>query len=273
MALNLSPQEASYRMQASFPQTTFVDNRTMSHGSPESTSSDNSTISLAHSMEQSRRNRCCSLLFIFTFYLLLSICLALGLSYTDDKGAFLRARSLSLHDTEIPNFSDGRILPSVPPVWERLKGGEHCLRYATREYTARLSSNAIGQEAMKACKETPTEIHGRLLLTDFCQDLGLGRGVWGFWIVNSDEPACETTWGNFVDLGCAENGLDMGSSSRRVEARLDNLQTGADWRIMCATTPADIHGRHFFPAECFNLGRLGIFGAWDMQDTSCESSD
>lgn len=57
------------------------------------------------------------------------------------------------------------------PVWEGLKGGEHCLRYGTREYTARLSTNAIGLEAMRACKETPIEIHGQLLHTDFCQDL------------------------------------------------------------------------------------------------------
>lgn len=60
---------------------------------------------------------------------------------------------------------------TTPPVWEGLKGGEHCLRYATREYTARLSTNLMGKEAMKACKETPTEIHGRLVHTDFCQDL------------------------------------------------------------------------------------------------------
>jgi hypothetical protein len=29
---------------------------------------------------------------------------------------------------------------------------------------------------------------------------GLGRGVWGFWIVGSDEPVCETKWDKFVDL-------------------------------------------------------------------------
>jgi len=121
-------------------------------------------------MEQSRRNRCCSLLLIFALYLLLSICLTIGLSYTDDTRDFF-ARRLSLYDIGFANVSDGRIVPAVPSVWEGLKGGEHCLRYATREYTARLSTNAVGQEAMRACKETPAEIHGQLLLTDFCQDL------------------------------------------------------------------------------------------------------
>jgi len=199
------------------------------------------------------------------------MCLAIGLSYTDKKVHFVRWLSYNIG---YANPSDGRMVPATPPTWEGLKGGEHCLRYATREYTARLSTNAIDQEAMRACKETPTEIHGQFLQTDFCQNLGLGRGVWGFWIVDFDELACQTTWGNFVDLGCENSGLDTGTSFRRIEAHLDNLQIGADWRIMCTTTPADIYGRHFFtPAECFNLGKFGIFGAWDVQDTSCGSSD
>lgn len=29
---------------------------------------------------------------------------------------------------------------------------------------------------------------------------GLGRGVWGFWIMDFDEPVCETKWEKFVDL-------------------------------------------------------------------------
>lgn len=110
------------------------------------------------------------MLFILTVWLLLSICLAIGISYADDQSASL-VRWLSLHNIGYTDLSDGRIVRAVAPAWESLKGGEHCLRYATREYTARLLTNAIGQEAMKACKETPAEIHGRLVQTDFCQDL------------------------------------------------------------------------------------------------------
>ena len=120
-------------------------------------------------MEQSTRGTSSVLLF-YTFYLLLSICLASGLSYYTYDTRVYFIRWLSLHDVGFVNFRDGQV-PEVTPSWEGLKGGEHCLRYATREYTARLSTNLIGQEAMKACKETPTEIHGQLLLTDFCQDL------------------------------------------------------------------------------------------------------
>jgi hypothetical protein len=114
------------------------------------------------------RDRCYSFLLIFTFYLLLAMCLAIGLSYTDKQVHFVRWLSYNIG---YANPSDGRMVPATPPTWEGLKGGEHCLRYATREYTARLSTDGIYQEAMRACKETPTEIHGRLLQTDFCQDL------------------------------------------------------------------------------------------------------
>lgn len=57
------------------------------------------------------------------------------------------------------------------PSWEGLKGGEHCLRYATRQYTARLSDVPAGTDMIKACRETPVTIHGESLYADFCQDL------------------------------------------------------------------------------------------------------
>lgn len=264
MSLNPNHQRlegSSYHIQPSSPYATSFDGRLMSQ--VESTS-DSAHIHRARRTVPSPRDRCRSFLLIFTLYLLFSICLAIGLSYTDNNQVhFMRWLSF-------PNIAFSHGVPATPSTWEGLKGGEHCLRYATREYTARLSTNAIGQEAMRACKETPTEIHGRILQTDFCQNLGLGRGVWGFWIVDFDEPVCLTQWDKFVDLGCEDSNLDAERSFRRIEAHLENLQIGADWRIMCTTTPADIHGRHFStPAECFNLGKLGVFGAWDVQDTSC----
>ncbi|KAJ3498757.1 hypothetical protein NLJ89_g10178 [Agrocybe chaxingu] len=164
--------------------------------------------------------------------------------------------------------------------WESLKGGEHCLRFATREYTARLSLSesantaASRQEMMRACRDTPVEIHGRSLSTDFCQDLGFGRGVYGYWIVDFEEPDCLTQWGEFSDLGCTSSVSETGTPLpfRRVESRLENLQPGSSWQIMCVTTPAEIYGQHFgSPAVCFNDKRAGVFGEWDMHDLSCES--
>jgi hypothetical protein len=60
---------------------------------------------------------------------------------------------------------------STENVWVGMKAGEHCLRYATRQYTAQISEVLGSDSAMKACKDTPVEIHGKVLFTDFCQDL------------------------------------------------------------------------------------------------------
>lgn len=60
---------------------------------------------------------------------------------------------------------------STENVWVGTKAGEHCLRYATRQYTARISEVRGSDSAMKACKDTPMEIHSKVLFTDFCQDL------------------------------------------------------------------------------------------------------
>ncbi|KAF9478455.1 hypothetical protein BDN70DRAFT_808781 [Pholiota conissans] len=158
---------------------------------------------------------------------------------------------------------------SVEPSWEGLKGGEHCLRYATRQYTARLSDVPAGQESMlRACKETPVEIHSRVLYTDFCQDLGFNRGVWGFWVVDFNETDCETRWGEFTDV------VLVSEPDRRIESRLENLHAGDNWQFMCVTTPAEINGQHYStPTECFNQGRWGIYGIWDLRDHSCGNNN
>jgi len=181
--------------------------------------------------------------------------------------AFLSERWLSVSAAFKPR-TDHNLTSIFEPSWEGLKGGEHCLRYATRQYTARLSDRLVGQDMIKVCKETPVEIHGDLLYTDFCQDLGFNRGVWGYWIVDYNEPDCETRWGEFTDLGC----LDGIAPARRIEARLENLRKGDDWQFMCVTTPADIDGRYYStPAECFNQGRWGVYGSWYLHDNSCSS--
>lgn len=155
-------------------------------------------------------------------------------------------------------------------IWVGMKAGEHCLRYATRQYTARISQVRGGDSAMKACKETPVEIHGKVLFTDFCQDLGFWRGVWGFWVVGFGERECETEWGEFTDLGCIDRPGLLETSARRIESVLENLQPGSNWQIMCATTPANIDGHYYGgPAQCLNLGSSGVHGAWDISDASC----
>ncbi|KAJ3537632.1 hypothetical protein NMY22_g5513 [Coprinellus aureogranulatus] len=146
------------------------------------------------------------------------------------------------------------VTPDEPEVeleatWEHLKGAQHCLRYATRQYTARLVNIPSGVPGVKACRETSALIHGVDILPHFCEDLGMAGGVWGYWIIDFEEPACLTSWGSFVDKGCDDQGT--ASMTRRFEALLEHMQHGDNWQIMCATTPADLKGFHFpTPTMC-----------------------
>lgn len=54
--------------------------------------------------------------------------------------------------------------------WETLVPEERCLRYGTREYTARLSNIPQGYDKMKGCRETEAEIHGNSVKPDYCED-------------------------------------------------------------------------------------------------------
>lgn len=74
----------------------------------------------------------------------------------------------------LPFPSTRFLLDEYEYAWDNIKPGEHCLRYATREYTARLlhvSGSSSPSEAMRACKETTIEIHGKVMKTDWCLDL------------------------------------------------------------------------------------------------------
>ena len=79
--------------------------------------------------------------------------------------------------------------------WIGLKPSSHCLRYGTREYTAALQEGGVGNQCsrgwtpylsrssslpqrrllptqlLEACRKTPAEIHGQLVLPNFCLDL------------------------------------------------------------------------------------------------------
>lgn len=106
--------------------------------------------------------------------------------------------------------------------WYGLKGGEHCLRYATREYTARLTGepfmDTMGQEGMmQLCRETPTVIHDETLFTDFCQDLVRSILLYRVWML---------TFNRVSDAEYGDTGLWI---SWRMTAR----RSGATLLILC----------------------------------------
>ncbi|KAF6754038.1 hypothetical protein DFP72DRAFT_900236 [Ephemerocybe angulata] len=161
--------------------------------------------------------------------------------------------------------------PQQQPRWEHFKGAEHCLRFATREYTAKLVGAPPNVSPISACRETPVNIHSIPIVPDYCQDLGIAGGVWGYWTISFEEPECLTNWGDFIDRGCDDPGSE--SMTRRFEAVLENMQDGDNWQIMCTTTPADLKGFHFpTPTMCERPGRDDVWGVWEVADLTCSTN-
>lgn len=88
--------------------------------------------------------------------------------------------AVELSSLSLPWMLAQRLLADAPPptedeevipTWENLRGAEHCLRYATRQYTARLANVPSDETAIRTCRETPAEIHGISMLPTFCRDL------------------------------------------------------------------------------------------------------
>lgn len=150
--------------------------------------------------------------------------------------------------------------------WLELVRAPHCTKYGTREYRAKLGPVGWGVDQLKACRETEIEIHGRMIKPNRCDDMGMFNGVWGVWMVDFDEGACRTFWGDYKDKGCTA----PGSGLRHIEANLKNHDAADEWTAMCTTTPYDFNGLHFDGAiSCANWGKYGIFGFWDIEDKNC----
>ncbi|KAJ6563584.1 hypothetical protein DFH09DRAFT_1158451 [Mycena vulgaris] len=150
--------------------------------------------------------------------------------------------------------------------WNDLRTEQRCLRYGARQYSARISNVPRGYDPLQACTETSVEIHGLKIPTPTqCEDRGCG-GVFGHWTIDYSEPTCKTHFNNFKDKGCTASG----SGRRRIESRLENLQSGDDWRDMCSTTPADFRHLHFeSPDMCENWGISGVWAYWEIEDQEC----
>ncbi|KZT67158.1 hypothetical protein DAEQUDRAFT_673800 [Daedalea quercina L-15889] len=135
-----------------------------------------------------------------------------------------------------------------------------CVRFGTREYTARL-----GFDMQEACQHMPVILNGAPVA--MAHECMMGDTLVGRWNINEGETACRPNWGDVYDKGC----IGQGSGKHRFEARLWDLHGDEDWMTMCSTTPADVHGHHFDgPTHCENRGVLhGMVGMWDVDDHQC----
>ncbi|KAI6030183.1 hypothetical protein EDC04DRAFT_102029 [Pisolithus marmoratus] len=147
--------------------------------------------------------------------------------------------------------------------WDQVEA-HHCTTYVTREYTAFLVNLPVDYpHRIDACKETSLEIHDKSYFPTHCEDQGPGVVI-GRWKIHN-EPDRAPFWNSFKDKGCTSEQ----SGKRRFEHHLENLPDNGDWREFCATTPVSFHGMHFAGAQiCFH-SIFGVYGHWEIEDSSC----
>ncbi len=134
-----------------------------------------------------------------------------------------------------------------------------CSSWGERQYSARLSSNPLNNWRT-SCEKSPVNIGGTSRLPNRCDDHGWG-GMWGVWFV--DDASCGASWDAPKDDGCVERDL------RRYSAILHDIP-GSDWVGACRKTELTVGGKHFStPTRCLDLGNRGMWGEFDVVDTSC----
>ncbi|KAJ7646517.1 hypothetical protein FB45DRAFT_890666 [Roridomyces roridus] len=184
----------------------------------------------------------------------------------------LRDRETWVHECEIGRREEERKRKEEEDrvraafAWDGIVAGRTCLRYGTRQYTARIVNIPREYDPLKACSETEVDIHGvKMASPHWCEDRGC-NGVFGHWTVDSGEPSCATHFDYFKDKGCTT----QGSGLRRIESHLEDLHSEVDWQEMCSTTPADFRQMHFDgPHICVNWGKYGTWGIWEIEDRGC----
>ncbi|EDR10234.1 uncharacterized protein LACBIDRAFT_316900 [Laccaria bicolor S238N-H82] len=157
--------------------------------------------------------------------------------------------------------------PASQVHWLALESSKHCEGYGARKYWAKMGPlpDRGWLDPMETCWALENEIRGRKMKPTYCEDKGADRGVYGHWIVDFDEGACQPFWEGVTNKGCTA----PGSGLRRFDAHLINLDYADGWKVMCSSTPADFNGLHFNGAMSCAKRVDGVFGTWEIVDGGC----
>ena len=146
---------------------------------------------------------------------------------------------------------------AASPRWAAFKQ-DSCTAPGKRQFSARLMN--IRGDWMRACKATSATIRGqRFARPTRCKNLGAG-GMWGEFDVN--DASCKARWGELKRDACTKIGV------RQYSARLWDIP-GSDWAKACRSSIATVGSRRLAPARCKNLGAGGVWGEFNVPDTSC----
>jgi hypothetical protein len=135
-----------------------------------------------------------------------------------------------------------------------------CVGVGKRQYSSRLGN--IQGDWMRACQATGARVAGqRFPRPSRCRNLGIG-GMWGEFDVS--DASCKARWGQFKRDAC------VGAGVRQYSSRLSDIP-GKDWVQACRVSQATVGGQTMLPTRCRNLGVGGMWGEFDVKDTSCQA--
>ncbi|MFK7845214.1 MAG: hypothetical protein AB8G77_07930 [Rhodothermales bacterium] len=143
--------------------------------------------------------------------------------------------------------------------WDTVKK-DGCVSWGTRQYSARLLTNPKNHW-QTSCEQSPAAIKGMRRNANRCDNHGWG-GMWGIWFVEDD--FCVASWGT-PSNSCTQQDL------RTYSAQLYNIPD-RDWKGACAKSSLTVGGKDFStPTRCKDLGARGMWGEFDVVDTSCRA--
>jgi len=139
-------------------------------------------------------------------------------------------------------------------------GQDKCVDPGFRQYSAQLIvPDGLSWEV--SCNKAGATIQGQAFAKPSrCKNTGL-TGIWGEFDVKDD--SCKAQWNPLKEDQCV--GLDK----RQYSAQL-LVPDGLSWEVACEATGATIQGQVFAkPDRCKNTGLTGMWGEFDVTDTSC----
>jgi hypothetical protein len=148
---------------------------------------------------------------------------------------------------------------SCLPAWNPFKA-DKCVAVGVRQYSAQLNvPDGLSWEA--SCVVTGASIQRQVFAKpNRCKNEGLG-GMWGEFDIKDD--SCLPAWNPFKEDQC------IGLERRQYSAQLI-VPDGLSWEASCVATGASIEGQAFAkPTRCKNVGLAGMWGEFDVTDTSC----
>ena len=92
--------------------------------------------------------------------------------------------------------------------WDAISPAPACSAYGKREYSSTLQNIPEGWTAIDACMNMPVEIKGVAVRRPYrCAFVEGSSHIYGYWMVDWDEPDCRPWWYNYQDAVSANHPL------------------------------------------------------------------